>query len=170
MLKLKLQYFGHQMRRIDSLGKTLKLGKIKGGRRRGRQRMRWLDGITDTMNMSLSRVQSWWWTGKPGVLQWCRTHLLVQEMQVWPLGQKNPLELEMQPHSSHLAWAIPGQRSLAGYIPWGHKELDTTEHVVFHPVNQSFPPRAVLPPVDPLQCAFWLAQLGEMEYCWHLVS
>ena len=55
MLKLKLQYFGHLMRRTDSLEKTLMLGKIEGGRRRGRQRMRWLDGITDLIDMSLSR-------------------------------------------------------------------------------------------------------------------
>ena len=55
MLKLKLQYFGHLMQRTDSLKKTLMLGKIKGRRRRGQQRMRWLDGITDLMNMSLSK-------------------------------------------------------------------------------------------------------------------
>ena len=56
MLKLKLQYFGHLMQRMDSLEKTLILGKIEGRRRRGRQRIRWLDGITDSMNMSLSRL------------------------------------------------------------------------------------------------------------------
>ena len=57
MLKLKLQNFGHLMRRADSFEKTLMLGKIEGGRRRGRQRMRWLDGITDSMNMNLSKFQ-----------------------------------------------------------------------------------------------------------------
>ena len=57
MLKLKLQYFGHLMQRTDSLEKTLMLGKIEGRRRRGRQRMRWLDGVTDSMGMNLSKLR-----------------------------------------------------------------------------------------------------------------
>ena len=69
MLKLKLQYFGHLMWRTDSSEKTLVLGKTEGRRRRGRQRMRWLCGITNMMDMSWVGSRSWWWTGKPGMLE-----------------------------------------------------------------------------------------------------
>ena len=69
MLELRLQYFGHMIRRNDSLEKTLRLGKIEDQRRRGQQRMRWLDGITDSMGMSLSKLRRIVKTGKPGALQ-----------------------------------------------------------------------------------------------------
>ena len=68
MLKLKLQYFGHLMWRTDSLEKTLMLGKIEGRRRRGWQRMRWLDGITESVDMSWANSRRWWRTGKSSML------------------------------------------------------------------------------------------------------
>ena len=69
MLKLKLQYFGHLMWRLDSMEKTLMLGGIGGRRRRGQQKMRWPDGITSQWTWILVNSRSWWWTGRPGVLQ-----------------------------------------------------------------------------------------------------
>ena len=76
ILKLKLQYFDYLMWRTDSFEKTLMLGKIEGGIRRGWQRMRWLDGITDSLYMSLGKLRSWWWTGRPFVIQSMRSQIV----------------------------------------------------------------------------------------------
>ena len=157
MLKLKLQYFGHLMRRTDSLEKNLMLWNIEGGRRRGWQRMRWLDGITTSLGMSLSRL--WEFDGEGnlaccsplGHKESCTTEWVnwteqnryiflkiaqtvknlhaMQETWVWALGWDDPLEKGMATHSSILAWRIPWTEEPGGYSPWGCKEWDRTERL-----------------------------------------
>ena len=87
MFKLKLQYFGYSMRRADSLEKTLMLGKIEGRRRKGRWKMRCLGGITDSVDISLAELVSWWWTERPGVLQFMGTQRVGYtwgtELNIW---------------------------------------------------------------------------------------
>ena len=99
-LMLKLQYFGHLMWRADSLGKTLLLGKIEGRRRRGRQSMRWLDGITDRMDTSLSRLRRKWRTGRPGVLQ---SMGLQRVRHDWVIKQQQSFRIHFHSQTLYLA-------------------------------------------------------------------
>ena len=144
---LKLQYFGHLTWRTNSLGKTLMLEKIEGRRRRGRQRMRWLDGITDSMDMSLSKL----WEMVKDREAWCAAIHGVTKSQTGLSDWRTTMGPQAFPGSILCLWLpfkmrrrqwhptsvlLPlkshGRRSLIGCSPWGHEELDTTELLHFH--------------------------------------
>ena len=120
MLKLKLQYFGHLMGRVDSLEKTLMLGGIGGRRKRGRQRMRWLDGITDSMEVSLGEL----WELVMDREAWCaavhgvpRSRTRLSDFTF--TFHFHALEKEMATHSSVPAWRIPGTAEPGGLLSLG---------------------------------------------------
>ena len=117
MLKLKLQYFGHLMRRADSWEMTLMLGKIEGKKKRGWQRMKWLEGIINSMGMSFSKLQE-----------------IVKDREAWHAaihGVAKTLAQLMAPTPVLLPGKSHGQRGLVGCSPWGRKESGTTERLHF---------------------------------------
>ena len=143
MLKLKLQYFGHLMWRTDSLGKTLMLGKIEGGRRRGWQRMRWLDGINDSMSMSLSKLQELvmgreaWHAALHGVAKsWTRLSNWTESSKYsWT---KRTLVFHVFQTKPTLPWSSKPLQ-VRGELKGGSKALNAQNKITYYQPPNSFP-------------------------------
>ena len=133
MLKLNLQYFGHLIGRADSLEKTLMLGKIEGRKRRGWQRMRWLDGITYLTDMSLSKLQEMGRTGKPGMLQSMGSQRvrrdLATEQQLWVSNASEHQRTKQTGISAFLQKFTDGHDQATPFLGMDSKEMKTQVHI-----------------------------------------
>ena len=125
MLKLKLQYFGHLMGRADWLKKTLMIGRIGGRKRRGWQRMRWLDGITDSMTWVWVNSRSWRWTGRPGVLRFMRSQRVRRN---WTELNRTIISLPLRVEGSDprtWTWVNHMPREQVFHSKWNYGALET---------------------------------------------
>ena len=173
MLKLKLQYFGHLMWRVDSLEKTLMLGGIGGGRRRGRQRMRWLDGITDLMDVSRSELQEFvmdreaWRAVIHGVaksrtrlteLNWMPLSLALQftETFQWPEGKKRSQKHKIRVEDSD---SLPYAPTPFDFLGWIQVLRSSSVHIYAHMPLTSHQEDLWLSPPSPCRRLSWPGQL-----------